>query len=375
MRILETARDIRYRRQPDRDRLMRIILEERSPLHVELEAAAMEAGAIYRVQREVGLSVDLTPESFDDRVLFWIERTYSNEVLLARGAADEFTALVRLDRASAGHLSIEVAALELKVAREVAEEFANKFGRKSEREEGMRVCVSFWRDSSPHPESSDRFLDTVSWKDVSTNYNASTAQKLDRLMALSSPEPEGGRLILWHGRPGTGKTYALRALAHQWKQWCDIHYITDPEALLGRAGYLLHLIIHERSDENRWRLLIMEDTGEMLSIDARQNVGQALSRLLNTTEGLLGQGLRVLLLITTNEELGKLNPAVTRPGRCFSQVEFAPLTRDESRTWLLRRSAETSSDRSSTLAELYSLASGERPISSERSLGFAESRG
>lgn len=354
---------------------MRVILEEHSPLRVELEAAAAEAGTIYRVQRDVGLSVELTPECFDDRVLFWIENPYSTEVLLARGAAGDPTALVRLDRASAGYLSIEVAAPELKVGRELAEEFATKFGRKREKEDGLRVCVSFWRDSSPHPESTDRFLDTVRWKDVSTNYSATTGQKLDRLMALSRPELEDGRLLLWHGKPGTGKTYALRALAHEWKQWCDIHYITDPEALLGRAGYLLHLIVHERRDETRWRLLIMEDTGELLSIDARQNVGQALSRLLNTTEGLLGQGLRVLFLITTNEELGKLNPAVTRPGRCFSQVEFAPLTRDESKKWLLARGAEIDSDSGFTLAELYSLAFGEPRISSTRSLGFAGSRG
>ncbi len=206
---------------------MRVILEEHSPLRVELEAAAAEAGTIYRVQRDVGLSVELTPESFDDRVLFWMEHTYSTEVLLARGAAGDPTALVRLDRASAGHLSIEVAAPELKVGRKVAEEFATKFGRKREKEDGPRVCVSFWRDSSPHPESSDRFLDTVRWKDVSTNYSATTGRKLDRLMALSRPELEDGRLLLWHGKPGTGKTYALRALAHEWKQWCDIHYITE----------------------------------------------------------------------------------------------------------------------------------------------------
>ncbi len=119
----------------------------------------------------------------------------------------------------------------------------------------------------------------------------------------------------------------------------------------------------------------MEDTGELLSIDARQNVGQALSRLLNTTEGLLGQGLRVLFLITTNEELGKLNPAVTRPGRCFSQVEFAPLTRDESKKWLLARGVERDPDSAYTLAELYSLGVKESGIPSARSLGFAGSRG
>jgi hypothetical protein len=189
-------------------------------------------------------------------------------------------------------------------------------------------------------------------------------------MSVTRPSLEQGRLMLWQGKPGTGKTYALRALANEWRHWCEFHYITDPEALLGRAGYLLHLVLHETGDDSRWRLLVMEDTGELLSIDARQSVGQALSRLLNTTEGLLGQGLRVLLLITTNEDLGKLNPAVTRFGRCLSAVEFAPLTRDEAASWLACFGSETEPSGPLTLSELYAAIRGDAPTTSTAGLGF-----
>jgi hypothetical protein len=149
-----------------------------------------------------------------------------------------------------------------------------------------------------------------------------------------------------------------------------VHYITDPESLLGKAEYLLNLIIQDTEDDERWRLLVMEDTGELLSIDARQNVGQALSRLLNVTEGLLGQGLRVLFLITTNEEIGKLNPAVTRPGRCLSAIEFAPLTHEEARRWLARAGTAAEPEGAMTLSELYALTRGEIPISGQHRAGF-----
>ena len=41
-----------------------------------------------------------------------------------------------------------------------------------------------------------------------------------------------------------------------------------------------------------------EDTGELLSADARERSGQGLSRFLNVVDGLIGQGLRVLVLVT-----------------------------------------------------------------------------
>ena len=74
----------------------------------------------------------------------------------------------------------------------------------------------------------------------------------------------GRRLILWHGVPGTGKTHALRALAWEWRRWCDFHYVTDPEELFGSPKYMLDVLLDEDDDDSGWRLLILEDTGELL---------------------------------------------------------------------------------------------------------------
>jgi hypothetical protein len=32
---------------------------------------------------------------------------------------------------------------------------------------------------------------------------------------------------------GTGKTFGLRALAWEWREWCDFHYIVDPDTFFG----------------------------------------------------------------------------------------------------------------------------------------------
>lgn len=78
-----------------------------------------------------------------------------------------------------------------------------------------------------------------------------------------------------------------------------------------------------------------------------------MGRLLNLADGLLGQGLRCLFLITTNEQLGRIHPAVVRPGRCLAQVEFGPLPASQAARLLGRPVAVPM-----TLAEVMA----ERPV-------------
>jgi hypothetical protein len=62
----------------------------------------------------------------------------------------------------------------------------------------------------------------------------------------------------------------------------------------------------------------------------------------------------VLVLFTTNEERGRLHPAITRPGRCLSVVEFDAFTPGDAGRWL--GTGPTSGPM--TLAELYEARSG-----------------
>lgn len=97
--------------------------------------------------------------------------------------------------------------------------------------------------------------------------------------------------------------------------------------------------------------------------------GQRLSRLLNVVDGLIGQGLRVLVLVTTNEPLGSLHPAVTRPGRCAAQIEFAAFSSEEADAWL-ERHGQVGDGSARTLASLFGHREGlEGP--EKRPLGFS----
>lgn len=238
--------------------------------------------------------------------------------------------------------------------------------------------VTFWYYSEQHgPQSYDRQLQAPKWDTIQLNYPPQTRERLASLQQVE-PADSGGKLVLWQGEPGTGKTFALRALGEEWAAWCRIHYVLDPEKFFTNGDYLLRVILGNddlpqvAGAEQRpsWRLVVLEDSGELLAKDAKQQVGQGLSRLLNLCDGLLGQGLRVLVLITTNEQVGTLHSAVSRPGRCLAQIAFEKFDSGAANEWLKAHDSQSAVAKQAALADLYALIHGAKPAEERSAAGF-----
>lgn len=272
-----------------------------------------------------------------------------------------------------GHGRITVAGKDREAVDAVLEDLVAAL-REEECED--EVPVTFWANAAGRPVNPRRRIGAPTWSAIRGNYGASTREALDELMAADGPGRGG--LLLWHGEPGTGKSYALRALAREWHGWCDTHFITDAEVFLGATSYLLDALLRSGAigtgdragGERRWRLLVLEDSGELLAADARALAGQALSRLLNLSDGLLGEGLRVIVLVMTNEPLRRLHPAVVRPGRTWMEIEFARLTEGEAGAWQDARGIARPAEGAVSLAELFALADGRR-LTVRNGIGFA----
>jgi hypothetical protein len=275
----------------------------------------------------------------------------------ADGHQDEIEALLRLPDgelvlidAGHGHVWIDVAARTRSAVTAVTLGLRSRLA--SDAPNPDRVSIAFWMRSESGGDVRHREIAAPRFAAIAPNYPAVVRQQLQQLIGVTTPSH--GRLILWRGAPGTGKSHALRALAREWAAWCTAHFIMDPEELLGRGGaYMLDLISEDSAHEDRWRLVILEDAGELIAADARSVAGHALSRLLNVADGLIGQGTNTLLLITTNEPVGRLHPAVRRPGRCLADIEFLPFSPAEARAWLTAHGKARDINSPRTLAELF----------------------
>lgn len=292
----------------------------------------------------------LRHDSIPGRLVVWQEGPTFRSAVIARDEAAAVSIITQTEQ----RIGVAVAANEIQAAHDLMEEMRRAF-RQSASAAAIELPFTFWHSSQFGADATSRAIELVNWDEVASNYPGETRSGLEPLMRIPAPHPNQGRLLLWHGPPGTGKTFAIRALAWAWREWCRFEYVIDPEDLFGSGGYLHEVLLHSDYEEKdrKFRLLILEDCGEMMGADAKQIVGQGLSRLLNVSDGILGQGTRLMILVTTNEDPGKLNPAIIRAGRCFSEIEFRRFGVDEANRWLTARGCEASAADSRTLSELY----------------------
>ncbi len=192
-------------------------------------------------------------------------------------------------------------------------------------------------------------------KELDVNYGFGFEQFHNELIQRFTKEHKG--LVLFHGIPGTGKTYYIRhllremAIANKIVIYMPpnmVDYLSEPEFMT-----FLSKTVADYSSRNLTCVLLIEDAEPLLV--ARHNEGrvQGITNLLNMSDGLLNDMLKLQIICTFNCELKQLDSALLRPGRLIARKEFKALPELEANILAQRLGVKYHFEEPATLSEIY----------------------
>lgn len=150
---------------------------------------------------------------------------------------------------------------------------------------------------------------------------------------------------LFHGMPGTGKTTYIRHLT----KLVNKRFIFMPTnfgEMLSNPAFIPFIMAYPES------IIVMEDAEITIKQRNLQGNHNAIANVLNMADGLLGDVIRCQFIFTFNCELEKIDSAITRPGRCLSNIEFGKLNAQKANDLASFLNLNKSFKESATLAEI-----------------------
>jgi hypothetical protein len=161
-------------------------------------------------------------------------------------------------------------------------------------------------------------------------------------------QKNGKGLVLLHGTPGTGKTHYLKYIASKIKDKRVLFippyladFITSPEM----TPFLI---------QNSNSILFIEDAERVIT-DRNNGGANGVSNILNITDGILSDILKIQIVATFNMDKAKIDSALLRKGRLIAEHKFDALPIEDANNLLKHLGKKYEATKPMTLTEIYNV--------------------
>ena len=199
--------------------------------------------------------------------------------------------------------------------------------------------------------------DNFEIKNLDIHYGYGFEKFHNDLMNRFKHETKG--LVLFHGEPGTGKTYYIRHLLRKMPANNKIVIYMPPNLVdhLVEPSFMTFLSneIASHSSDGNFCVLLIEDAEPLLAQRDSGSRIQGITNLLNMTDGLLNDMLNLQIVCTFNVHLKQLDKALLRPGRLIARKEFKAMNALDANRLANQLGIKHHFSSKATLSEVYSM--------------------